>query len=93
MTDETVLLPAMLQAVVWITGTKLKVRSQLAIVLFTLLNLLLLLIVAFQIPPATGIYFWSSVVWFCWYLYAQGFVSRKTDRNVSMGATAQAIGS
>jgi Glycosyltransferase family 87 len=73
MTDEAVLLPAVLQGVVWLTATKLKLRTQMIIVLFILLNILLLLIVAFQIPPATGIYFWSNLVWFSWYLYAQRF--------------------
>lgn len=73
MTDEAVLLPAMLQAVLWLRERKLRMRSQFVIVTFVLLNLLLLLIVAFQIPPATGIYFWSSLVWFCWFLYARSF--------------------
>jgi hypothetical protein len=52
-----------------------------------LLDLLLLLIVAFQIPPATGIYFWSSLVWFSWYLYARTF---KQDRHCSSNVTAEA---
>jgi hypothetical protein len=70
------------------SGTKLKLRSQLAIVLFVLLDALLLLIVAFQIPPATGIYFWSSLVWFSWYLYARTFV--KQGRHCSLKVTAEA---
>jgi hypothetical protein len=45
----------------------------LIILLFVFLDLLLLLIVRAQIPPATGIYFWSSLVWFSWYWYASGF--------------------
>jgi hypothetical protein len=72
-TDEAVLLPAILQGVVWVSRAKLKVRSQLLILLFVFLDLLLLLIVRAQIPPATGIYFWSSLVWFSWYWYASGF--------------------
>ena len=79
MTDEAVLLPPVLQGLLWLSETKLKIRSQLAIVLFVLLDLLLLLIVAFQIPPATGIYFWSSLVWFCWYLYARSFTKAEGD--------------
>jgi Glycosyltransferase family 87 len=93
MTDETVVLPAMLQAVVWITEKKLKVRSQLAILLFVILNFLLLLIVAFQIPPATGIYFWSSLVWLSWYLYARTFVSEGTDESAALDAQTQVIAS
>jgi hypothetical protein len=73
MTDEVVLLPAILQGVVWVNRTKLKVTSQLVILLFVGLDLLLLLIVRAQVPPATGIYFWSSLVWFSWYWYAKGF--------------------
>jgi Glycosyltransferase family 87 len=71
MTDEVVLLPAILQGVVWLNRAKLKVRSQLVILLFVFLDLLLLLIVRAQVPPATGIYFWSSLVWFSWYWYAK----------------------
>ena len=41
--------------------------------LFVCLDLLLLLIVRAQVPPATGIYFWSSLVWFSWYWYARSF--------------------
>jgi hypothetical protein len=73
MTDEVVLLPAILQGVLWVNRTKLKVTSQLVILLFVGLDLLLLLIVRAQVPPATGIYFWSSLVWFSWYWYAKGF--------------------
>ena len=73
LTDEVILLPAMLQGVIWVSDAKLKLRSQIGFAIFVLLDLLLLLIVAFQIPPATGIYFWSSLVWFSWYLYARTF--------------------
>jgi hypothetical protein len=82
MTDEVVLLPAILQGVLWVNRTKLKLRSQLVILLFVCLDLLLLLIVRAQVPPATGIYFWSSLVWFSWYWYARGF-SRPAHREVS----------
>lgn len=73
MTDEVVLLPAILQGVVWLNRTKLRVRSQLVILLFVCLDLLLLLIVKAQVAPATGIFFWSSLVWFSWYWYAKSF--------------------
>ncbi len=71
MTDEVVLLPAILQAVVWLMQAKLKVLSQFVVLLFICLNLLLLLIIRAQVSPATGIYFWSSLVWFGWYFYAR----------------------
>jgi hypothetical protein len=78
MTDEVVLLPAILQGVVWLNRTKLQVRSQLVILLFVCLDVLLLLIVNAQVPPATGIYFWSSLVWFSWYWFAKSFARYST---------------
>lgn len=72
-TDEVVLLPAILQGVVWLQRGRLRLRSQLAIALFVCLDLLLLLIIKVQVPPATGIFFWSSLVWFAWYFYAKSF--------------------
>jgi hypothetical protein len=81
MTDEVVLLPAILQGVLWVNRAKLRVRSQLVILLFVCLDLLLLLIVRAQVPPATGIYFWSSLVWFSWYWYARSF-ARRAEREV-----------
>lgn len=77
MTDEVVLLPAILQATLWLNRAKLRTRSQLAILLFVCLNFLLLLIVRAQVPPATGIYFWSSLVWFSWYWYARSFAKNE----------------
>jgi len=73
MTDEVVLLPAILQSVLWLHREKLKVRSQLIVFFFVCLNFLLLLILRAKVPPSTGIYFWSSLVWFGWYWYARSF--------------------
>lgn len=70
MMDEVVLLPAVLQGVIWLSGQKLKLRSQFAVLLFILLDLLLLLIVKAKVDFFTGIYFWSALVWFFWYRYA-----------------------
>jgi len=82
MTDEVVLIPAILQSVLWLSDERLKVRSQLVIVFFVLLNFLLLLILRAQVPPSTGIYFWSSLVWFGWYWYARSFeTSRQSTPN------------
>jgi len=73
MTDEVVLLPAILQGVLWVDRAYLRAGSQLVIFLFVCLDLLLLLIVRAQVPPSTGIYFWSSLVWFSWYWYTRSF--------------------
>jgi glycosyl transferase family 87 len=75
MTDEVVLLPAILQAVLWLQREKLKIYSQLVVLCFVLLNFLLLLILQAKVPPSTGIYFWSSLVWFAGYWYALRFSS------------------
>jgi hypothetical protein len=76
-TDEVVLLPAILQGVLSLRRARLNVRSQFTILLFICLDLLLLLIVKAQVPPATGIFFWSSLVWFAWYFYARSFCARE----------------
>ncbi len=80
--DLTSLLPAVLQGVLWVSSGKLKLRSQFMILLFACLNLLLLLIVRAKVDPFTGIYFWSSMVWFSWYWYARSF-SQEVHREVS----------
>lgn len=74
-TDEAILLPAILQGVLWVYRAKpnLTLGSQLAIFVFACLDGLLLLILRAKIPFATGIYFWSSLVWVSWYWYAQRF--------------------
>ena len=84
MTDEVVLLPAILQSVLWLHQEKLKIRSQLILLFFVCLNVLLLLILQAKVPPSTGIYFWSSLVWFGWYWYARSFSrSREEVRQLS----------
>lgn len=76
--DESVLLPAILQgvALMYEARVAMKLRTKLTLVLFALLNLLLLLILRSKIPFATGIYFWSSLVWFGWYFYTLRLHSR-----------------
>ena len=75
MTDEAILLPAILQAVMWVYRRKasLTLQSQLSIFVFACLDVLLLLVLRAKIPFSTGIYFWSSLVWAGWYGYAQRF--------------------
>ena len=86
-TDEVVLLPAILQGVLWLNRAKLQARSQLAIILFVCLDFLMLLIVRAQVPPATGIFFWSSLVWFSWYWYAKSFARYSTPMPATGGGT------
>jgi hypothetical protein len=78
MTDEVVLLPAILQAALWLYAAdgRTSVKTRFVITGFACLNLLLLLIVAAKVPFATGIYFWSSLVWFSWFVYGQSVRAR-----------------
>jgi Glycosyltransferase family 87 len=73
LTDEVVLLPAMLQALAFVYAARWRttILRRIALVSFAGLNVLLLLILIAKIPFATGIYFWSSIVWFAWYFYAR----------------------
>ncbi len=87
-TDEAVLLPAILQGVLWLYRTKLTPRSQLVVIVFVLLDLLLLLILKAQVPFATGIYFWSSLVWFSWYWYAGRFREIPDTEKVALPVNA-----
>ena len=47
------------------------VMTRVLISLFALLNAFLLMILSFKIPFATGIYFWSSLVWVGWFFYGR----------------------
>jgi hypothetical protein len=78
LTDEVVLLPAILQATAFVYQTRanMKVSTRLVLLTFALLDALLLLILKSKIPFATGIYFWSSLVWFSWYVYGLRCQSR-----------------
>jgi hypothetical protein len=81
LTDEVVLLPAILQAAVCIFSMpeEMKFTTRLAVTVFAALNGLLLLILSAKIPFATGIYFWSSLVWFAWYMYGQKHCRRSRN--------------
>jgi hypothetical protein len=78
LSDETVLLPAILQAaaLAYAARASMKARTKIALVVFALLNILLLLILKSKVPFSTGIYFWSSLVWFFWYFSARKWHSR-----------------
>jgi Glycosyltransferase family 87 len=81
LTDEVVLLPAVLQGLMFIYQTRanMRISTRLLLLGFALLDGLLLLILRFKIPFSTGIYFWSSLVWFSWYVYA----SRRAEVRLS----------
>lgn len=74
-TDEVILVPAIVQAALWIHFARGQVnwKTKLVLILIGFLNALLLLILWFKIPFSTGIYFWSSLVWFAWYVYGKSF--------------------
>jgi hypothetical protein len=78
LTDEVVVLPAILQAAVFVYQSRqeMKITSRLVLLIFVLLDALLLMILRFKIPFATGVYFWSSVLWFSWYVYGHRWHSR-----------------
>lgn len=77
LSDETVLLPAVLQAAAFIYASRgtLRLRTKIGLIIFAILDLLLLLILKSKIPFSTGIYFWSSLVWFFWYFQARNLRS------------------
>jgi hypothetical protein len=73
LTDEVVLLPAILFAAMCIFGEKKKIPTTTKIVLgiFGFLNWLMLMLIAAKIPLQSGIYFWSSLLWCGWYFYGR----------------------
>ena len=87
LTDEVVLLPAILQAALWVYNARQNTRIGTWIIaaVFALLNALLLLILSFKIPFSTGIYFWSSSVWFAWFFWARRYSKLLSAPPVSAG--------
>jgi Glycosyltransferase family 87 len=75
LTDEVVLLPAVLQVALWAYNARERFtwKTKMVVVMFACLDALLLLILRSKIPFSTGIYFWSSLVWFGWYVYGRRF--------------------
>lgn len=72
LSDEAILLPAVLQGLAFVFTAQhiFRARTKIALFVFALLDLLLLLILRSKVPFSTGIYFWSTLVWFGWYFYA-----------------------
>ena len=73
LTDEVVLLPAILFAAMCIFGQRKKtpVTTKIVLGIFGFLNWLMLMLVAAKIPLQSGIYFWSSLLWLGWYFYGR----------------------
>jgi Glycosyltransferase family 87 len=72
LTDEVVLLPAILFAAMCIFGQKkIPVTTKIVLGIFGFLNWLMLMLVAAKIPLQSGIYFWSSLLWCAWYFYGR----------------------
>ena len=94
LTDEVVLLPAVLQVVLWFHARReaLTWKSKLAVITFTLLNGLLLLILWAKVPFATGIYFWSGLVWFGWYFCGRKFFTAGAGSLLSPASTSDGSG-
>ena len=92
LSDETVLIPAILQAVALVYAVREKLRPASKVILgsLALLNVLLLLILRFKIPFSTGIYFWSSLVWFGFYFYAQKLHRRASAHVAEVNVDAPA---
>lgn len=90
LSDETVLLPAILQAAAFVHAARasLKVGAKITILIFALLDLLLLLILKSKVPFSTGIYFWSSLVWFFWYFSARRWNLRTAGSKEEIGCTS-----
>jgi hypothetical protein len=92
LSDETVLLPAILQgvALVYAVREQLKAKSTVMLVSLALLNVLLLMILRSKIPFSTGIYFWSSLVWFGFYFYVRKLTPRTAPLRVEIAVDAKA---
>jgi hypothetical protein len=73
MSDEVILLPAMLQAAAFFYKRNFVSRwtTWIVVGMFVSLNALLLGLLIARVPFATGVYFWSSLVWFAWYVYGR----------------------
>jgi hypothetical protein len=82
LTDEVLVLPAVLQGVLWIYRGREQItgKSRLAVTFFAALNFLLVLMVLAEIPLPTGFYFWSSLAWLGWYVYSSSFRTLSDSR-------------
>jgi hypothetical protein len=88
MTDEVVVLPAILQGVIWLHRARLDWGSRFVILVFVFLDLLLLVMLGARIPLTHASYFWSSLLWGGFYLYAKRFAWPATEQAL-LPATAR----
>jgi hypothetical protein len=88
LTDEVVLMPAMVFAGVAILGgpKKIRVTTRIALGVFAALNWILLMLLALHIPLQLGIYFWSSLLWFAWYLFGRLEMGARGNRQPELVA-------
>lgn len=89
LTDEVVLMPAMVFAALAILGgaRKIRVRTRIALGIFALLNWILLMLLALHIPLQLGIYFWSSLLWFAWYVYGRFETRTRTNQEPELAVS------
>jgi hypothetical protein len=91
LTDEVLLLPVVLQVALWAFNARARFtwKTKTVVIMFACLNALLLLILWFKVPFSTGIYFWSSLVWFGWYVFGRRFrADAPAGTDASLGAMA-----
>src|SRR5258708_1159944 len=91
LTDEVVLLPAVLFAAMCVFGgnQRFRVTTRIALVVFGFLNWMMLWLIASHIPLQSGIYFWSSLLWCAWYFYGRHRLSaqyKEPPAALSVGA-------
>lgn len=90
LTDEVVLLPAVVFAALAILAgqKKLSIGTRIALGIFALLNWILLMLLALHVPLQIGIYFWSSLLWFAWYIYGRARLAARSKTEAKMASTA-----
>jgi hypothetical protein len=88
LTDEVVLMPAMVFAALAILGGQRQVcgMTRIALTIFALFNWILLMLLALHIPLQLGIYFWSSLLWFAWYVYGRFKLAAKKSIDLEPSA-------
>src|SRR5262249_44029143 len=90
LTDEVVLLPATVSAALAILAgqKKLPAGTRVALGVFALLNWILLMPLALHIPLQIGIYFWSSLLWFAWYVYGRSRMRARVKAEAEFATAA-----
>ena len=51
-----------------------------------MLNWILLMLLALHIPLQLGLYFWSSLLWFAWYVYGRFEMRARRNREPELAA-------